>query len=344
MNHQTDSLQEDKATSHEQTLDAGHTPMAPSAVATVGSPESSDAASENAAPELQDNGDISRQLPIPPASEPKQYRAIGLIYGKYIPSEEQFTRGELLTENDLSIDSVLLGRVMSLVKKHIDLEKSHLWVVYPRTRNKDQYLHAQIVGVWEPEKLNRPLDEIDEQVDDGDNTAEPDSVVVDELDDASPESDDSSSELPSEASVGIESTTESDVVAADLTEADSVEIDVVAEATIEAKTEALSRSDVDADVDSDHSNAESVAVDAAESSDESTSPDLEISDSEAQMQPLADHEKPLPPFLAGDEGLLRDGYFSIRGEVVKATDDTEEITVKIRQAPRKGTTQQRSFN
>ncbi|HIK53755.1 MAG TPA: hypothetical protein IGS37_01020 [Synechococcales cyanobacterium M55_K2018_004] len=94
-----------------------------------------------------------RQHPIPPASEPMQYRAIGLLYGQYKPSEEQFTRGEMTTEDGTTMQAVLLGRVMSLVKKHIDLEKPHLWVVYPRTREKQEDLHVQIVGVWEPENL-----------------------------------------------------------------------------------------------------------------------------------------------------------------------------------------------
>ncbi len=96
-----------------------------------------------------------RQVPIPPASEPLQYRAIGLIRGVYEPSEEQFTRGNITTEDEIPIDAVLLGRVMSLVKKHIDLTQPHLWVVYPRTRPNNSDLHAQIVGIWEPENLNQ---------------------------------------------------------------------------------------------------------------------------------------------------------------------------------------------
>jgi hypothetical protein len=111
---------------------------------------------------------LSRLQPIPPASEPMQYRAIGLVRGKYTASEEQFTRGLLYTEDGVAIDAVLLGRVMSLVKKHLDLEQPHLWVVYPRTREKGSDLHVQIVGVWEPEKLNRAegtiaIGEADEQ-------------------------------------------------------------------------------------------------------------------------------------------------------------------------------------
>ena len=95
-----------------------------------------------------------RKQPIPPPSDPKQYRAIGLIQGQYQRSEEQITQGKLLTTDGTAIEAVLLGRTISLVKNHLDLEKPHLWVVYPRTRQQDDHLHLQIVGVWEPETLN----------------------------------------------------------------------------------------------------------------------------------------------------------------------------------------------
>ncbi|MEL6400487.1 MAG: hypothetical protein AAFR26_15690 [Cyanobacteria bacterium J06626_4] len=103
--------------------------------------------------------------PIAPPSEPMQYRAIGLVKGTYQPSEEQLNRGNILSDDGAVIDSVLLGRVTSLIKKHIDLESSHLWVVYPRTRQaledsdetgSEGGLHLQIVGVWEPETLGLP--------------------------------------------------------------------------------------------------------------------------------------------------------------------------------------------
>ena len=102
-----------------------------------------------------------RYQPIAPPSEPMQYRAIGLVRGTYEPSEaDQLNRGNLTTEDGHVIDSVLLGRITSLVKKHIDLSIPHLWVVYPRTRREldadDQDLHLQIVGVWEPETLGLP--------------------------------------------------------------------------------------------------------------------------------------------------------------------------------------------
>jgi hypothetical protein len=98
--------------------------------------------------------DIGRQQPIPPPSEPMQYRAIGLVRGQYMPSAEQFTQGTLLSADHTLIDAVLLGRIMSLVKNHLNLSENHLWVVYPRTRKEDDKLHVQIVGVWEPEHLS----------------------------------------------------------------------------------------------------------------------------------------------------------------------------------------------
>lgn len=96
-----------------------------------------------------------RPAPIPPASEPLQYRAIGLVRGRYEPDPEVFTKGNLVTSDEARIDAVLLGRVLSLVKKHIDLSQEHLWVVYPRTRDREGGLHLQVVGLWEPETLTK---------------------------------------------------------------------------------------------------------------------------------------------------------------------------------------------
>lgn len=96
-----------------------------------------------------------RKQPIPPPSHPRQYRAIGLIKAKYQQSAEQMTQGTLVTGDGVEIEAVLLGRIISLIKNHLDLEQEHLWVVYPRTKMKDDRLHVQIVGVWEPETLNQ---------------------------------------------------------------------------------------------------------------------------------------------------------------------------------------------
>ncbi len=74
--------------------------------------------------------------PIPPPDQPKQYRAIGLLKGRYVPGSE-IERGTLITSDGTSIYAVVLGRLLGLVKSsRIDLEKEHIWVVYPRTRRK----------------------------------------------------------------------------------------------------------------------------------------------------------------------------------------------------------------
>ena len=137
------------------------TPPAPPTPPEVMSSTAPDQVESAVAPVIESSAEdspqptILRQQPIPPASEPMQYRAIGLVRGKYVATEDQFTKGNIITDDGAAVDAVLLGRVMSLVKKHIDLEQSHLWVVYPRTRENVEGLHVQIVGVWEPEKLNR---------------------------------------------------------------------------------------------------------------------------------------------------------------------------------------------
>jgi hypothetical protein len=107
---------------------------------------------------------LTGNTPIPPASEPLQYRAIGLILGKYVPSAEEFNQGMVIADDGTEIDAVILGRIMSLIKNHLDLEQSHLWVVYPRIRKEDNKLHAQIMGMWDPQLLIKPFVATDAQM------------------------------------------------------------------------------------------------------------------------------------------------------------------------------------
>lgn len=116
--------------------------------------QSQDSVSSN----LESQSVQERQQPIPPPSHPRQYRAIGLIRAKYKQSAEQMTQGTLITTDGAEIEAVLLGRIISLIKNHLDLEKEHLWVVYPRTKMQENRLHVQIVGVWEPETLSQSTD------------------------------------------------------------------------------------------------------------------------------------------------------------------------------------------
>lgn len=96
-----------------------------------------------------------RPHPIPPVSEPQQYRAIGLVRGVFEPLDpDQPTRGSLLTSDGTSLEVVVLGRLLTLMRRHLDISQPHLWVVYPRSRD-DKTLHLQLMGVWEPSTLSR---------------------------------------------------------------------------------------------------------------------------------------------------------------------------------------------
>jgi len=94
-----------------------------------------------------------RAHPISPVTEPMQYRAIGVVRGQYVPSDPaQPTRGVIRTADGTELEAVVLGRLLTLMRRHLDLELPHLWVVYPRSRDENQ-LHLQMVGVWEPSTL-----------------------------------------------------------------------------------------------------------------------------------------------------------------------------------------------
>jgi len=92
--------------------------------------------------------------PIPKVTNQLQHRAIGIINGKFTPlSNEQLNRGFLIDNKDEKIETVVLGKALSLLKKHIDLKKSYYWIVYPKNKNTEN-LHLQVVGIWDPYQLN----------------------------------------------------------------------------------------------------------------------------------------------------------------------------------------------
>ncbi|HEY9815902.1 MAG TPA: hypothetical protein V6D20_08935 [Candidatus Obscuribacterales bacterium] len=250
---------------------------------------------------------LSAHHPIPPASEPKQFRAIGLVQAQYQPSEESFTRGFLKTEDGHLIDAVLLGRVMSLVKKHIDLDQSHLWVVYPRTREKQHELHVQIVGVWEPETLAQVPGE-EGETDESSESSEPPAAATAE--ETAPVE-----EQPEEvAPVAEASTTE---------EPDSPEVTAAA------------------DSESDRSPATNPAATESSSPQLLSKPKLV-----PPMRPVEPVAPPAPPAPAPAPVSVvdpQDGYFSIRGEVIGVAEDQQQITVRIQQAPRKSGAEAKAF-
>ena len=237
-----------------------------------------------------------REQPIPPPSEPMQYRAIGLVRGKYVPSEEQFTRGNLYAEDGTDIDAVLLGRVMSLVKNHLDLEQPHLWVVYPRTRQNDDRLHVQIVGVWEPEKLNR-------------DPACASGTVADES-------------VEESGTVADEPVEEAGTVADEPVE----ESGAVAEESVEESgTSAVEESETNPDEGSEANPDEGSETNPDEGSDV-------VSDVPALRAPPS-RDKTAESEVASTE--QDENFFSIRGEVVNYSKDEKQVVVKIKQAPRK---------
>ena len=92
--------------------------------------------------------------PIPKVTNRLQYRAIGIINGKFIPNNiEQFNRGFLTDDKGGKIETVVLGKALSLLKKYIDLKKSYFWIVYPKNKNT-QHLHLQVAGIWDPYQFN----------------------------------------------------------------------------------------------------------------------------------------------------------------------------------------------
>jgi hypothetical protein len=92
--------------------------------------------------------------PIPQVTNRLQYRAIGIINGKFTPHDSnQLNRGFLIDNKGEKIETVVLGKALSILKKHIDLKKSYYWVVYPKNKNS-QNLHLQVAGIWDPYQLN----------------------------------------------------------------------------------------------------------------------------------------------------------------------------------------------
>ena len=92
--------------------------------------------------------------PIPKVTNQLQHRAIGIINGKFTPnSSDQLNKGFLIDNKGEKIETVVLGKALSLLKKHIDLKKSYYWIVYPKNKNT-QNLHLQVAGIWDPYQLN----------------------------------------------------------------------------------------------------------------------------------------------------------------------------------------------
>tara|TARA_Y100000589_G_scaffold332073_1_gene389017 strand:+ start:1542 stop:2135 length:594 start_codon:yes stop_codon:yes gene_type:complete len=92
--------------------------------------------------------------PIQKVTNKLQYRAIGIIKGIYKPfKSNSLNKGIIIDKSGIEVDAVVLGKVLPLIRKHVDLLKQNYWIVYPRNKNSDN-LHLQIVGIWDPFTLN----------------------------------------------------------------------------------------------------------------------------------------------------------------------------------------------
>ncbi|MBW4565727.1 MAG: hypothetical protein KME32_32525 [Mojavia pulchra JT2-VF2] len=71
-------------------------------------------------------------------TEPLEYRAIGRLWGRYIPSSDLIYQGQLITADGVMLETNLAKRASILVQQsQLDLSLEYLWTVYPRTPFKD---------------------------------------------------------------------------------------------------------------------------------------------------------------------------------------------------------------
>ena len=88
--------------------------------------------------------------PIPKVTNNKQFRAIGIVFGRYKPNDNNLlNKGFIEDSGGLNIDAVVLGKALPLIKKFINFENKYYWIVYPRNKNSDN-IHLQIAGIWDP--------------------------------------------------------------------------------------------------------------------------------------------------------------------------------------------------
>ena len=97
--------------------------------------------------------------PIPNVSNKRQFRAIGIVFGKYKPIEKNLlNKGFIEDSNGFNIETVVLGKALPVIKKFINFEQQYYWIVYPRNKDSDN-IHLQIAGIWDPNNFKNNNDE-----------------------------------------------------------------------------------------------------------------------------------------------------------------------------------------
>lgn len=79
------------------------------------------------------------QPEIKAPSEPSQYRAVGLIKGQFIPSEDDFHRGVLVTP-DLPFPAILMPKIKTPPTTEV------IWRVWMRTKNNEEGLRFVLMS------------------------------------------------------------------------------------------------------------------------------------------------------------------------------------------------------
>ena len=97
--------------------------------------------------------------PIPKVSNKKQFRAIGIVCGRYKPHDNNLlNKGFIEDSNGFKIDVVVLGKALPIIKKFINFEKQYYWIVYPRSKDSNN-IHLQIAGIWDPSNFKNTDDD-----------------------------------------------------------------------------------------------------------------------------------------------------------------------------------------
>ncbi|BAZ70849.1 hypothetical protein NIES4106_56460 (plasmid) [Fischerella sp. NIES-4106] len=88
-------------------------------------------------------------------AEPLQYRAVGRVWGRYVPSDELIYKGQLITADGVILDTKLANRASKVVQNaQLDLSQDYLWTAYPRTglKNSLSELSVCLINIRTPKE------------------------------------------------------------------------------------------------------------------------------------------------------------------------------------------------
>jgi hypothetical protein len=93
---------------------------------------------------------VNNQLITP--TDSLQYRAIGRLWGMFVPSSEQINQGKIITADGVTINAFLQKRASKRLRYPLDLSQDYLWTVYPRTPLSDSSigLYVSLISVRAP--------------------------------------------------------------------------------------------------------------------------------------------------------------------------------------------------